>query len=64
METWDNVECRTELRFDQYNLQSLIRCLQIPERIVCQQGTVCRGMEGLCIKSKYKMVGLLPMRIV
>ena len=49
VETWDDVECRTELRFDKDYLQSLIRCLQIPERIVCQQGTVCSGMEGLCI---------------
>ena len=45
VETWDDVECRTELRFHKDDLQSLIRCLQTPERIVCQQGTVCS--EGL-----------------
>ena len=50
--TWDEVECRTELRFGKNDLPLLLRCLQIPEQVVCQQGTVCSGMEGLCIVLK------------
>ena len=51
-QTWDEVECRTELRFDKNDLPLLMRYLQIPERIVCEQGTVCDGMESLCILLK------------
>ena len=29
-----------------------MQCLQIPEKIVCQQRTTCSGMEGLCILLK------------
>ena len=45
--TWDKVECRTGLWFDN-GLPLLLRCLQIPKQVVCEQGTVCSGMEGLC----------------
>jgi hypothetical protein len=51
-QTWDEVESRTELRFDKNDLPLLMRYLQIPERIVCEQGTVCDGMESLCILLK------------
>ena len=43
------MECRTELHFDKNDLQWLMRCLQIPKRVVCQQGTVSNGMEELYI---------------
>ena len=49
LETWDDVECNTELRFEKKDLPTLMRCLQIPEELVCEQGTVCSGMESLCI---------------
>ena len=52
LRTWDEVECRTELWFGKNDLPLLLRCLQIPEQVVCQQGTVCSGMEGLCIVLK------------
>ena len=49
LDSWDDVECKTELRFEKSDLHLLMQCLQIPGRIVCQQGTVCSGLEGLCI---------------
>ena len=52
LEAWDDVECHTELRFAKNDLHSLVHCLKIPDRIVCQQRTVCSGMEGLCILLK------------
>lgn len=52
LETWDDEECRTELRFGKHDLPLLMQCLQIPEKIVCQQRTTCSGMEGLCILLK------------
>ena len=42
-------ECKTELRFDKHDLDSLFHCLRIPQQFVCQQRTVCNGMEALCI---------------
>jgi len=42
-------ECRIEFRFAKKDLNDLKRCLQIPDRIVCIQRTVCDGMEALCI---------------
>jgi hypothetical protein len=52
LDTWSDVECETELRFEKKDLASLKQSLRIPEELVCQQGTVCTGMEGLCILLK------------
>ena len=52
LDTWSDVECETELRFAKKDLASLKQSLRIPEELVCQQGTVCTGMEGLCILLK------------
>ena len=49
---WDDEECGTELRFAKNDLQLLMHYLQIPEKIVCSQGSVCTGIEGLCILLK------------
>ena len=40
-EDWDNVECKTELRFAKADVLRLVHHLQLPEKIVCSQGTVC-----------------------
>ena len=48
-ESWGDVECLTELRFNKSYIPKLIQCLGIPDRIVCQQGTVCSGIEAFCI---------------
>ena len=50
--SWDHEECITELRFAKKDLQLLMNYLEIPEKIVCSQGTVCTGIEGLCILLK------------
>ena len=49
IDNWDEAECYIDLRFHKSHLQSLLQCLQIPDRIVCPQRTTCNGMEGLCI---------------
>ena len=51
-DSWNEVECETELRFKKNDLASLMDCLQIPEELVCRQGTVCSGFEGLLILLK------------
>ena len=52
LEDWDDVEYHTELRFAKNDLHSLLHCLQIPDRIVCQYRTVWCGMQGMCILLK------------
>ncbi|CAB4012708.1 Hypothetical predicted protein, partial [Paramuricea clavata] len=53
--SWSDEECRTdetELRFAKSDLELLNNYLQIPEKIVCVQGSICNGMEALCILLK------------
>ncbi|CAB4017499.1 Hypothetical predicted protein [Paramuricea clavata] len=52
MDTWDNEECRTELRFAKGDLPVLKAVLGVPDKITCQQGTTCSGDEALCILLK------------
>ena len=52
IDTWDDSECRTDLRFGKQDLDLLRTYLQIPDEIVCSQRSVCEGMEGLCILLK------------
>ena len=42
-------ECRAEFRVNKSGLPLLAECLQIPDAFVCNQGSVCEGMEALCI---------------
>lgn len=52
LESWDEAECHTELRFRKSDLPALLVCFQIPEKIVCSQRTTCSGIEALCILLK------------
>ena len=52
LDTWDETECRAQLRFAKSDLPALLNCLQIPERIVCAQRTRCSDLEALCILLK------------
>ena len=52
LDEWDDTRSRTELRFSKVDLPRLLNVLQIPDKIVTVQGTVCTGMEGLCILLK------------
>ena len=51
-ENLDPHECKAEFRFEKKDLPMLKQALRIPDRFVCPQGTVCSGMEGLCILLK------------
>ena len=42
-------ECISEFRFEKEDIPVLGRILEIPERIVCYNGTNVSGIEGLCI---------------
>ena len=46
---WDDQRCLTELRFRKTDLNELKNALQLPDKIVTCQRTVCSGIEGLCI---------------
>ena len=37
LESWDDTECRTELRFEKNDLLDLLVTLGIPDKIVCSQ---------------------------
>ena len=52
MSTLSEEEHHTELRFSKQDLDQLLGCLGIPEKIPCKQRTVCSGLEGLCILPK------------
>jgi hypothetical protein len=52
MDTLDDEECRTELRFTKGDLPVLKAVLGVPDKITCQQGTTCSGDEALCILLK------------
>ena len=41
--------CKDEFRFEKRDLPQLIEALGIPEVFVCNQRSVCDGLEGLCI---------------
>ncbi|PFX23630.1 hypothetical protein AWC38_SpisGene11812 [Stylophora pistillata] len=41
LDEWSNVECKRELRFAKKDLLELSECLGIPEKITCNQRTVC-----------------------
>lgn len=51
-DAWSDVECNTELRFAKRDLDGLLECLGIPEKIICEQRTVCGGKEALCVLLK------------
>ena len=43
------VECNVNFRFQKNEIPVLARAMDIPEKFKCQQGTICDGIEGLCI---------------
>ena len=42
-------ECKAEFRFWKNDIPLLADALQIPADLVCSQGTIFDGLEGLCI---------------
>ena len=45
----DRLSCRTDFRFEKYEIPLLVEVLGLPDEIKCKQGTVCVSTEGLCI---------------
>ena len=45
----DDGECLSEFRFHKSDLSILSEALHLPNYFICQQGTICDGIEGLCI---------------
>ena len=52
LETMDSVDCKAEFRVERNDIPLLAEVLRIPAKFRCQQGTVCDGMEGLCVLLK------------
>lgn len=49
LESKDEFECIADFRVKKNDLPLLAEALRIPPVFTCKQGTVCDGMEGLCI---------------
>ena len=45
-------ECKTDFRFEKYDIPLLVDVLGLPDEIKCKQGTICNSTEGLCIVLK------------
>ena len=52
LEEKDSAECKTEFRFEKNDIPLLAEALDVPEVFKCHQGTVCDGIEGLCMLLK------------
>jgi len=51
LDNFTSSECESHFRLQQ-DIPSLCNHLHIPDRFVCYQGTVCSGLEGLCMLLK------------
>ena len=49
LEEMDESECLSEFCFRKSGIPLLAEALGLPESYTCQQGTVCDGIEGLCL---------------
>ena len=45
----DDSECLGEFRFHNNDVPVLLEALQLPQSFTCHQGTICDGIEALCI---------------
>ena len=45
----DEAECVAEFRFRKRDVRALAEVLRVPDTITCEQGSVCTGIEGLCM---------------
>lgn len=48
----DENECKTEFRVEKKDIPLLAETMRIPEVFKCPQGTICNGIEGLCMLLK------------
>lgn len=52
LDDFDSSECESSFRVAKDDLAALRDALRIPASFTCPQGTVCDGMEGLCLLLK------------
>ena len=52
LDSFDSCECEAHFRVAKHDLLILLDAFQVPETCKCPQGTVCSGMEGLCLMLK------------
>ena len=52
LDSFDSSECLSEFRVSKEDLPRLAEVLGVPRQFKCSQGTVCSGLEGLCILLK------------
>ena len=45
----DESQCRIDFRFNKNDIPLLLDVFQLPQTIICSQGTVCSDIEGLCL---------------
>ena len=61
----DDSECLAEFRFHNNEVPVLLEALQLPQSFKCHQGTICDGLEALCITPRrfaypYRYSDLIP----
>ena len=49
LEELDESECLAEFRFQKRDIPVLAEAMRLPDSYTCEQGTVCDGIEGLCL---------------
>ena len=49
LEEIDEVTCAVDFRFKKHEIPLLAEALDFPHRFKCKQGTVCDGLEALCL---------------
>ena len=52
LDNLDSSECFTEFRVEKEDIPLLAMSLRVPDQFKCRQGTVCGGLEGLCLLLK------------
>ena len=45
----EDAECLAEFRFQKDEIPTLAQAMGFPQKFKCEQGTVCEGIEALCI---------------
>jgi len=48
----DSSECKAEFRVEKEDIPHLAMSIGVPNKFKCSQGTVCSGLEGLCLLLK------------
>ena len=52
LDVFDSCECEAHFRVAKDDIPMLLNALRIPASFKCPQGTVCSGLEGLCLLLK------------